>query len=124
MSPDKLKSLFLGNLGRPLATQHSNNEVHSTKQSEHHQAPDNIYTAPPFPSFPVQAQDQQIDSLPKLSEITEATFQSRNPHRPKGPYSGYFDELGAYIWVDEYGKPFARRPPVNYHKQSINQNTN
>lgn len=124
MSPDKLKSLFLGSLGRPSVTLHSNNEVHSTKQNEDRQLPDNIYAAPPFPAFPVQTQDQQIDSLPKLSEITEAMLQSRNPHRQKGPYSGYFDELGAYIWVDEYGKPFARRPPVNYPKQSRNQNTN
>lgn len=124
MSPEKLKSLFLGNLGRPQVTLCDNDEVHSIKQSKNSKTPDNICSALPFPSFPTKQQDARIDSLPKLSEITEAMLQSRNPRRPKGPYSGYFDELGAYIWLDEYGKPFARRPPVNYPKQSKNQNTN
>lgn len=118
MRAEKLKKLKLGSLGR-------GNSTYDVTDKKEPQADGKILTQKKedkgvaFPGFPDPHQGpSDICKLPHINEVPYSTLRSRNPRRPFGPYAGYFDSQGGFVWIDELGQPFARRPPANYPKRA------
>lgn len=125
MSPEKLESLALGSLGRP--SEYYNTTKKKIVADTKIRTPSvNKKINQPFPGFPdSKVGIKTAKSLPHISDVPLATLRSRNPQRPQGPYAGYFDEFGGFIWIDESGSPFARREPVSYNpKNNSDERTN
>ncbi len=117
MTPEKLESLLLGTLGRVKSTYSTREkkfiERNDAETGKYPTAIDKLKKS--FPSFPNSEPNSYKPSLPEFSNVPLSVLQGQNPRRPHGPYAGHFDECGGFVWLDESGMPFARRPPISYN---------
>lgn len=112
MSPGKLESLRLGRLGRIDFTCREREEKSKKVNGGVSRKEGRSNPRDSVPNVPSDAEVRSIVKLPPLSEVSMSVLFDLNPKRPYGPYAGYFDKEGGFVWVDEKGVPFARRRPV------------